>query len=183
MNIHCFFSDNSAYYFFSSLLQANAAILSIVGVFYIFRIQSLSSSIDVAKTALSQNPAKFTTPARIAAFDDENLEGKKHELEQMKNNEAGNLILPFFGLWVKSEIEIDRLKNKARLPTILLAASLIIFTAGLLLAAYLHSLPFPVEFLTLLILSLLESALVAHIAWTILELMKQPTKRPTEQPT
>ena len=39
----CFFSENTGLYFFSALLQANAAILAIVGVFMIFRLQSYQS--------------------------------------------------------------------------------------------------------------------------------------------
>jgi len=35
------FSDSTCLYFFSALLQANAAILSIVGVYFIYRVQSV----------------------------------------------------------------------------------------------------------------------------------------------
>jgi hypothetical protein len=45
------FSESTGFYLYSSLLQANAAILSILGVFTIFRVQSIQAAIDIIKNA------------------------------------------------------------------------------------------------------------------------------------
>ncbi len=45
------FSESTGFYSYSSLLQANAAILSILGIFTIFRVQSFQSAIETIKNS------------------------------------------------------------------------------------------------------------------------------------
>ena len=50
-----FFHPTTGLYFFSALLQANAAIFAIVGVFMIFKLEQLQSRIDACKDLFSYN--------------------------------------------------------------------------------------------------------------------------------
>ena len=81
-----FYSPSTSLYFFSALLQANAAIFSIYGVFVIFKLQSIKSSIDSFITALMQDRGRSIHTVEVIDFDGMNIDEKKNHVEEIKND-------------------------------------------------------------------------------------------------
>ncbi len=51
------FTENTSLYFYSALLQANAAIIALVGLYTIFHLQNVNSTIEIIKSSLvNENP-------------------------------------------------------------------------------------------------------------------------------
>ena len=126
-----FFSDSSSLYFYSALLQANAAILSIVGVFIVFRIQSYQSSIDIIKTALINN-RRMVEPDDVIMFDNLTISEKEGTIKGLDNSVLKSN-------WLEKETKLKKVKSSVKLPTILLAIGIIINSIGLFTASYIHS--------------------------------------------
>jgi hypothetical protein len=116
-------SESTFYYLFSSLLQANAAILSIVGVFIIFRIQNIQSSIDIIKQSLMADQGRFIWPSTVLQFENQSLEQKK--TSQIITNP--NLLYQK-DKWIEKEELIYKIRRDFKLPLIYLAIGIIILT-------------------------------------------------------
>lgn len=129
------FSDNTGLYFYSALLQANAAILSIVGVFYIFRIQSNQNSIDSLKSPLLADQGKFSWPKTIMDFESLSIKKRKIEIEERKHPEQ---ILPQLTRWTNLEEQIITIKSSIAFPTCLLSLGIIFYAVGILSANKVH---------------------------------------------
>lgn len=84
------FNDSTSLYFYSALLQANAAIIALIGLYTTFRIQSAYSSIESIKNyflAGNQNIRDFGIEFEERTYDEKkrylnekkltNLEGKQ----------------------------------------------------------------------------------------------------------
>lgn len=137
------FSDNTGLYFYSALLQANAAILSIVGVFYIFRIQSNQNSIDILKNLLLSDKGRFTWPESIIEFESLSIKKRKIETEERKYPKQ---ILPQLTKWTNLEEQIITIKASIAFPTCLLSLGIIVYAAGILSANKVHKLVDNLEF-------------------------------------
>ena len=125
-------------YFYSSLLQANAAIISIVAIFFIFRVQSLHLATEGYYNAL------------IASCEN-NLEKKLYHIfrshslkEKIEDVEKGNFNESFHKDIMLSCIDNIKVVNKTKgsiiFPMIILSIAIIINISGLLLTNFLHSL-------------------------------------------
>lgn len=153
---HIYFSENTGLYFYSALLQANAAILSIVGVFFIFRIQQLKSEIDSIKDYVS---FRFQNDARkyYHEFNLANLEEKNEIIERYKKK---NYIEsdPYHKLpdWYTRELELKKIIGSIKAPTIILAFSILMNTVFLLFAENFHKSSYSIEFSAFLFTLLLE---------------------------
>lgn len=77
-------SDHLAYYFFSALLQANAAIFSIIGVFYIFRIQSLNNKISIIKSNVMEYRGRLIHSSKELMWEKLPIHEKVKELHNKK---------------------------------------------------------------------------------------------------
>ena len=132
------FSDNTSLYFFSALLQANAAILSLLAIFVIFRIQSLASSIDTRKFVLGSDLGVHIPSHEINTFERMSIQEKKSEVDRLKGK--GSALVAHFEAWVTYEEKIDGLRHSVIVPGALLAGSIFIFAVALGLASFIHSL-------------------------------------------
>ena len=130
-----FFSENSAFYFLSSLLQGNAAILSITGVFYIFKIQSLQSSIDIIKSTLMADFGRRSWPEDILKFDKLILAEKETYL---KSDNAIKAIQSELDEWTSKERNIKNLKIEIKFPFVVLSIGIIIEAICLFTANFIH---------------------------------------------
>lgn len=157
-----FFSDSSSLYFYSALLQANAAILSIVGVFIIFRIQSYQSSIDIIKTALINN-RRMVGPNDVIGFDNFNISEKEEYIKRLNNSVLKN----HCSNWIEKEKKLKKVKSSIKLPTILLAIGIIINSIGLFTASYIHSNLMNYEFKILAAIILFQIITVYFVVKTI----------------
>ena len=165
INTNKFFSDNTGLYFFSAILQANAAILSIVGVFIIFRIQSYQSPIDIIRNSFLIEFKKWTNPDWILDFDNSSLEGKK---EKFKNAKYDKDTMPRLSEWIKNEEKILKTKSSIILPSLLLSSGAILSIIGLLLINHLHCSFENYEFHILYLFSIFEITTIVSVVKTIL---------------
>lgn len=79
--------ENTGLYFYSSLLQANGAILAIVGVFFIFRIQSLQSTVEGNYLTLLMSCVNDFERKFYHSFRNHGLEEKIIDVEKGNYNE------------------------------------------------------------------------------------------------
>lgn len=161
-----FFSENSSFYFLSSLLQANASILSISGVFFIFRIQSLQSSIDIIKSSLMSDRGNISWPGDIVKFDNLLLNDKESYL---KSEQKNKYILQSLIDWTSKEKLIHNIKKEIIIPTILIGTGIIVESICLFSANYVHVYFNLVEYYILFVNLLLELAIVFFVIKSILK--------------
>lgn len=168
MNISLF-SDTSALYFFSALLQANAAIIAIIGVFWIFKIQTYQAGVDSIKNALSIERGITSNldvdPSIISKFESLDLSEKTSYMNQEILNDSLRSLLQS---WVRNEESIDNLKSGIRIPVILLAVGIVFNAFGLVIANLIHQVGHIVELIVLLLVLLYEFLIVGVVVNTIL---------------
>jgi hypothetical protein len=142
-----FYSKSSSLYFFSALLQSNAAIISLFGVFIVFRLQSLQTSLDLLKNTLMQDGGKMIQPNTVFRFDKMNL----NEKEERVNTESKDSPLRFsLQAWLDQEREIDNVKRSIKNPAISITITIIMVLniLGLICSNYIHHKSMYLEFYT-----------------------------------
>ncbi|MCI0691130.1 hypothetical protein L0337_03880 [candidate division KSB1 bacterium] len=154
------FSDSTGLYFYSALVQANAAILSIVGVFTIFKIQSIQSSIDLVKNILVAEGGRRITIDNLVEFDQMSLENKKSAIQNGKYSKA---ILPLFNNWATQIEKINKIKLSIKLPTRLLVVGIVGDSIGVLAANLVHENGVRIESCVLCLFLLLEIYIVIFV--------------------
>jgi hypothetical protein len=164
-----FFSDSSSLYFFSALLQANAAILSLLAIFVIFRIQALSASIDTRKFVLGSDLGVHVAASDINSFERMSLQQKKEYIERKQGK--GIAILPHFEAWISYQQQIDDLKHSIITPCFALAASVLVFSVALFFASCVHALSYILELLLLVLSIALEALCLALVLRTSYSLL------------
>jgi hypothetical protein len=167
-----FFSNNSAFYLYSALLQANAAILSIVAIFVIFRIQSLASAVDAKRSALSLDSGVHPSAHDIDLFDRISLEEKKKWIKGKRSDFTATRLLPHFEAWLRYSEAIEKLKRHILLPTVVIGGSIVFFAIELLLASYLHSKAPVIEAVLMLLSVVIEFLCILIVARAILALLQ-----------
>lgn len=133
-------TEKTSFYLFSALLQADAAIFSIVGVFVVFTLQSLQNRIDDVKdnirTALRSFDKKILSK-RIEDFDNSDIAGKKEAIQKKKKEaiqkkpsfleERVDLLIK----WYKTEKQKREIKKKLIWSSLLILLGIIYSTASL----------------------------------------------------
>lgn len=164
-----YFSENSSFYFYSSILQANAAIFSIVGVFYIFRIQSLQASIDIIKSGLMNDQGRSSWPQEIIDWDNLSLKEKEGKIN---NGTANKHILKSLVTWTKKERAVDSFKQVIRFPSVLLAIGILLESLSLFSASYIHNQYQALEYYVAYTNLMFEFIIVIYVVKTILSFLK-----------
>lgn len=164
-----FFSDNSALYLYSAILQANAALLSVTAIFVIFKIQSLQSSIDVKKTALSSDFGDHTNPSEVNIFDDMTIKNKKDWIQNRRASQY--LTTPHFETWLRELEQIENIKMIIVIPTALMGISIPYFALSLYFAIYIHFLSAILESAIMIISIIFESFCLIYIIRSIFTLL------------
>jgi hypothetical protein len=164
-----FFSDNSSFYFYSSILQANAAIFSIVGVFYIFKIQSLQSSLDIIKTGLMNDQGRNSWPQEIMEWDRLPLDEKESKIN---DGTANKHILKSLIFWATTERKIYTFKKVIIFPSVLLAFGILLESLSLFSAYYVHSQFEMIEFYISFTNLVVEFFIIIYVIKTILSFFK-----------
>lgn len=142
-----FFNESTSLYIYSALFQANAAILSIIGVFIIFRLQSLQSHVDTLKNFILTTYDDKDKVTRFFLFEQGDLKMKYQMIETKdklpeeneKIDEKTFRIENPFELWFYKERELLQTKNLIKLPIRLLLVALIINGFSLLFASNIHA--------------------------------------------
>jgi len=99
-------SEQNGLYFFSAWLQANAALFAIVGIFTVYKLQSLEGTITSAK-ALLQHMGGIGE-ADIANYAGKNSDGKEEMLGLFKNSPPVHRELSY---WKKATEDILKVKQ------------------------------------------------------------------------
>ncbi|MFA5804799.1 MAG: hypothetical protein WC879_09140 [Melioribacteraceae bacterium] len=159
------FTENTGYYFYSSLLQANAAIISIFGVFFIYKVQSLQSLIsDIFNSYCQISSSAMDYALKFKAMD---LEQKK---ERLKANNSDNPVSKFYKQWYEAEVNLVKIKEKIIKPSILLSTAIILQSIFLLLSNDIHLQGSGYEFISFLLTILYESYVLILLSKTIYEI-------------
>ena len=135
-NIETYLS-NTGFYYYSSFLQANVAIISIVAVFFISRIQSLQSNIDNYYNTLLVASVNDLEYKYYISFRNHSLSEKIKDIENMNYNEEIHKEIMFGCIKI---IKIyERTKKIIFLPLMLLLVMVVIDSICLLSVNYVHS--------------------------------------------
>jgi hypothetical protein len=166
------FSESTGFYLYSSLLQANAAILSILGVFTIFRIQSIQSAIDTIKNSLViSNPNHYPSTEEMDEFDVYTTQEKMAKAKEGYGSHQGGSyhdstkknINHRYVNWASKEDKIDKIKNSLLFPSILLAISIIAFAIFIILSKWIHCQGETVELFTFGFIVIFEIVVVFKV--------------------
>lgn len=162
MNLEKMLTDTVFLYFFSAAFQGLAAILGLLVVFAIFRLQQFSSSIDGARNELYSDKGHSTHPELIERFE-LLTHAKKKEYIANPENKTGSS--PIFRSWVLAEEKMIQLKDVIRKPFGLLAAALLLNISALPFSLLIASLsPCSRLLVVILDLVLIGAALIWNLA-------------------
>jgi len=128
-----FFSESSSLYFFSAILQANAALLALVGIFLIFRLQYFQSIIDGVRNKLINTTSKLNLLNTIINFEEKQIE------ERIGTRTGDDLIDYLLNVWNLQEMEIRFLKSNIMMPVFLIFIGIIICVLGLVVSSKVHN--------------------------------------------
>ena len=159
------FTENTGYYFYSSLLQANAAIISIFGVFFIYKVQSLQSSIsEIFNSICSINSIAMDYARKFKLM---NLDQKKDKMKDYNNENTGS---KFYRQWYENEVSLVKIKEKIVKPSILLTTAIILQSIFLLLSNDIHLQGGIYEVISFLLTIIYESYVLILLSKTIYEI-------------
>jgi hypothetical protein len=128
--------ENTGLYFYSSLLQANAAILAIVGVFFIFRIQSLQSAVEGNYLTLLMSCVNDLERKFYHSFRNHSLEEKIIDVENGNYNEDYHKRI--MQACIENIKNLEATKDSILFPSVILAIAILLNSFGILLSNYLH---------------------------------------------
>ena len=120
-------SEQTSLYFFSAWLQADAALFAIVGIFGIYKLQSLENTIN---SAMATFP--FLSGIReeeVTAFAGKDGDGKKEMIEHFKEIKPVYRNLYF---WMKATEKIPKVKNLITPTMVLTGSGMILCSVGIL---------------------------------------------------
>ena len=166
-----YFTESTSLYIYSAFLQANAAIIAILGLFIIYKIQSLQSSIDIIKSEMMRNQSLESHPKVIADFDTALINKKEEIYKDLEKQKS--FYLPYFKIWLDNSIGISNLKNLITNPTIFLTTVIIIDGICLLICSNLHKYYKVEEVYLAYLVMLIHLILWIYICKTIINVIKQ----------
>jgi hypothetical protein len=135
------FTEYSAYYFFSAWLQADAALISIIVIFVIFRLQTLNSRINDLKMALFNMPNRIF-PADITKFERYSPLEREEFINKKSEDRYTSEIAKIFKYWDLTLEKVDYIKKDMKLPILFLAIVLGFCGLALFMSNYIHSIGF-----------------------------------------
>lgn len=159
------FSEYTGLYFFSTLIQANAAIFSIVGVFYIFRLQSIQSAIANIFNALYNEDPNIRRMAQ--EFNIKIIEDKKSYVESISGNDY---ISNYYKNWLNYELDLNDIKIKIKQPLVTIMVLIIFQILFLLITNGLHTLGFLYEMIAFIIVTLFQIYVLINVVSSIISI-------------
>jgi len=160
------FDTSTGLYFYSSLIQANAAIISIFGVFFIFRLQSIQSSISEIYESLCRLNRTNENAAR--AFRQMTFEQKKQKID---SSQGSIDILYEYKKWFMYESIINDTKTNLKKPTSILITIISIQILFLIFSNTTHNMGTAFELLCFLLLTVFEIYVLILLGKTIFRMV------------
>jgi hypothetical protein len=128
------FTDATGLYLYSALLQANAALLALIGLYIVFRLQSINSRIDSLKSSLFAEGTQFGGDA--VRFDSMTLERKVKWIDKLgKDNSWIKLT---YLRWLDLYLISKQFKRGVIIPTLLIGVAICLNALFLFRSSSLH---------------------------------------------
>lgn len=112
-------------YYFSASFQGLAALLGLLGVFAIFRLQQLGARADSARALLFSDNGKSTWGNQVLEYQRMSCEQKREEISKVEKRDSGSLarltLLPLMVTWVEADEQAIQLRNSMWKPILGLA--------------------------------------------------------------
>jgi len=162
-----YFSESTGLYFYSALLQANAAIIAVIGIYIIFQIQGAQSTITSLRSFFMVGNPNIRSMG--LEFDSKTLSQKKIEVRDNDTNTPEKLALL---KWYLNEKRARDLKRKIITPTILFLIALSTDCICLFFSSTIHSVYIDREIIIASINLLYELFLLIYISSFIIKIMK-----------
>jgi len=159
-------TEYSGLYFYSALLQANAAIIALIGLYTIFRIQAAYTTIESLKSFLLAEHSGIREDALL--FDSMNF---KEKTEEIKKYTANDGLSKAYRRWHGQNRLIIKNKRGIIFPTILLGVALIADSFFLFITPTLHSNSPTQELICGYINLSYEIFVIIVISWKIISLV------------
>ena len=118
-------TDTVFLYFFSACFQGLAAILGLLGIFAIFRIQQFGMSIDGARNELYSARGE-TWPSEVEKFERMTHAEKMSCVAELEKRPFKSKNLPLFRTWLAAEAQIIQLRGAIWKPIGFLAVMLLL---------------------------------------------------------
>ncbi len=167
------FSENSGLYLFSALLQANAAILAIGGVFYIFRIQSLHGIIEFIKVTMCSAGITSSAKEKMLKFELMTTIEKNNYATLLIEKMPEDQIALGYCNWNQMVQEIERMKSAIIFATILLALGIITNMVMLSFAYHIHKYCSTSEYLFFILVIVLQILILFFVIYGIIVSLKR----------
>lgn len=164
-----FYNNSTSLYFFSALLQANAALFSIYGVFVIFKLQGLKSTIDAYMIAFLQNKGMSINSEEVLDFEVMNIEDKRKHIEKISKD---NTRKKYLEAWLKKENKIEATKKGIKNIIGCIAIIIILNAMGLISAFTINKLGVRIEFTVHTVFLISEIMLLKTLVGSINKLLK-----------
>lgn len=148
------FYEYTSIYFYSALLQANAAILAIVGVFGIFKIQSIQTKIDSMKNWISSNTG--WEPDNMDDFDKKTTGEQKNQISNIHESPLNGILTNI----LEYNDEIIIIKPMIISSSKLLGFGIILDAIGIICSKLIHNSSFVLEFVVLVLVLLFHIYLI-----------------------
>jgi len=161
------FSEYTGLYFYSALLQANAAMLSIAGIFFIFKIQLLNNSLGESKTNLIQNRLPQNKGYVVEEFCTKTQEEQREKIDNWDPNSSQDLLNGFKKIHTLVR-QINKAKQKIKLPSFSILIALVLNIISLAFASYIHSTSQLFELITIVLTIIIELIVLFIIIKAIL---------------
>lgn len=158
-------TDTVFLYFFSASFQGLAAILGLLAIFGIFRLQQLGAKVDGVRGLLYADRGRSTWPSEVAKFDALNYADKLKHYQAKDPKTYGTTLLPLLKVWLDAEGEMLALREALWKPVALLAGVTSFNLCALPFSVGLSQLPGPVKWATVVID---VGASVGAIWWNLL---------------
>jgi len=167
MNFSIFINDNTGFYFYSTLIQSNAAIISLFGLFYIYKLQSIRSSIE--ELYASMLTSNLIDNGDAIKFRFSPLEKKKEIIGSYKKD---NELLKKFTRYYIYENSITHIKSKMKLPTIAIIILISFEIVFLLLCTSIHKLGSAIELATFVVVLVFQIYILFLLGKTIIDVVE-----------
>lgn len=162
------FSSNTGLYLYSALIQANAAIFSIIGVFFIFRLQSVQSAITNIFNGLYNENIGVRQGAY--KFKNMSLEEKKIYIDSLSGDDH---ISNDYRTWFNYEEELEDNKSKIKTPLIVIAVLIILQIIFLVISDGINKLGFKYEISAFIIIVSFQIYVLSIVVNSILSIINR----------
>jgi hypothetical protein len=139
------FSESTGLYLYSSLIQANAAIIAVIAFFLSFKLEKLKSLIQETKLQIPTTWSTGYSSQLMSEFEKAGLIQKKQILDRLElDHKNSNTTLPnsktmeYYRNWFRISNKIKEIETSIYHPLFLLISSVVLYSVFLIFSFSLH---------------------------------------------